>query len=204
MDAEQLRARLGLINAPSLELLRQRMVKAEADLEAARDAMRKAADAAGIKRGGLFVGSKFVERTAGERWAAEARAAGHLAGSEWLATALEKAGRPDGPFAHITRAMLRRGVDGRDTGRGMADAPVDPVEARQQEILASRRTDLSPNKLIGAPTTSAELVSAIHAAAAKARSATGSHKDDQGPMNALSKAVVEAGRTRRRMSGEEK
>jgi hypothetical protein len=83
MDADNLRARLGLMPAPSLELVRQRMVKAEAELEAARNAMRKAADAAGIKRGGLFEGSRFIERTSGERWAAS-RSAAPPSGPGWI------------------------------------------------------------------------------------------------------------------------
>lgn len=200
VDPENLRMRLGLTTGLSLELLRQRMVKAEAELEASRNAMRTAADAAGIKRGGLFVGSRFIERTAGEKWAVEARREGHTTGIAWFAGAIERANDPNGPFRHASAALHRRHLAGRNIG----EPAVDPIEARQAEILAKRRVDLSPNAALGAPVTSEGLVAGIHAAAAKARTPTGAHEDDKAPTNALARAIVEAGRARRKMSGEEK
>jgi hypothetical protein len=196
MDADKLRVRLGLINAPSLELLRQRMTQAETTLEATRAAMRTAADAGGIKRGGLFEGSKFVLRTAGERWAVEAEKRGHLLGAEWMADKLERAHRPESekmkdPFYRLAQGMLRRGVAGRDIG----DTGLSEVGAIQARILKDREPDLSGNAAIGAATTSEALAEQILAAGKRARSPTDS--DPEPEMNALSRAIVESGRKRR-------
>jgi hypothetical protein len=69
MDVEFLRRRLGLTSGgASLALLRQRLERAEAELEAARAAMRSAADAAGIERTGLFSESEFIPRSTGDSW----------------------------------------------------------------------------------------------------------------------------------------
>jgi hypothetical protein len=70
MDVDYLRRRLGLTSGgtASLALLRQRFDRAEAELEAARAAMRSAADAAGIERAGLFGESEFIPRSTGDAW----------------------------------------------------------------------------------------------------------------------------------------
>jgi hypothetical protein len=72
MDMDYLRRRLGLVpngsGGASLALPRQRLERAEAELEAARAAMRSAADVAGIKRSGLFSGSAFVSRGTADDW----------------------------------------------------------------------------------------------------------------------------------------
>jgi hypothetical protein len=52
----------------SLSLLRERFRRAEAELEAARAAMRSAAGAAGVEISGLFAGSTFIKRTTGDAW----------------------------------------------------------------------------------------------------------------------------------------
>ncbi len=198
--ADRLRVKLGLINAPSLELLRQRMAKAEDALEAARAAMRAAADAAGIARGGLFEGSKFVLRTSGERWANEARAEGHREGHEWLAGKLEAARDPnrERPFRLAGLALARAQREGREFGVGMRErsgAPVNEVDTIQAQILKSREVDLSSNRQIGAPTTPEKLSAAILAAGAKARSATDA--DPPGATNALAQEILRQGRRRR-------
>jgi hypothetical protein len=64
----------------SLAFVRRRVAGAEAELEAAREAMRVAAAKAGIERAGLFSESLFVGRGTAERWTDEARAEGHEAG----------------------------------------------------------------------------------------------------------------------------
>jgi hypothetical protein len=142
---------------------------------------------------GAAIRVKAIERVSGEKWAVEARAEGRTAGIEWFASALERAHRRDGPFRHVAEALHRRHVEGREIG----DGPMDPVEARQREILAGRRVDLSSNAQLGAPVTSEELVVGIHEAAAKACTRTGNHPDDKAPMNALAKAILAAGRKRR-------
>jgi hypothetical protein len=199
--ADRLRVKLGLVNAPSLGLLRERLSRAEVELESARNAMRKAADAGGIARAGLFAGTRFIERTSGERWANEARAEGRREGHEWLATALENARRPDRdrPFRIAGEALARAHREGREFGSLRRDAgdPVNEVDAIQARIRKSREVDLSSNALINAPTTSAELAAGIHEAAAKARTPTGAHRDDKAPMNSLSAAILKAGRRRR-------
>jgi len=71
IDFDFLRHRLGLTSTggnTSLALQQQRFDRAEAELEAARAAMRSAADAAGIERGGLFAGSTFIKRSTGDAW----------------------------------------------------------------------------------------------------------------------------------------
>jgi hypothetical protein len=69
IDFDFLRHRLGLTSTggnTSLALQQQRFDRAEAELEAARAAMRSAADAAGIERSGLFAGSTFIKRSTGD------------------------------------------------------------------------------------------------------------------------------------------
>lgn len=190
-DADRLRARLGLfnVNAPSLELFRQRMAKAETDLEAARDAMRGAADRAGIPRGGLMEGSRFILRTSGERWANEARADGIRQGRDHAFGLFERAGTSE--FAHIA-AVLPKWKSGERSGAATA---VDEVAEIQARIRKAREPDLSGNAQLGAATTPEALADQILAAGRRARSATDA--DPPRETTALSDAVLRAGRRRR-------
>jgi hypothetical protein len=69
MDIDHLRRRLGLAPSgnASLVLLRQRLQRAEVELESALAAMRSAADA-GIERSGLFSETTFVPRLTADSW----------------------------------------------------------------------------------------------------------------------------------------
>lgn len=139
----------------SLDAALDRCRSAEAALDSAREIARAAARRAGKGTSALFAKSSYVLRDSAIKWCDEARSEGSIAGAERLATAFERAFRPESekrkdPFYNLAQAMVRRGVAGRDIG----DAPVDPVEARQAEIRASRRVDLSANRAIGAPTES--------------------------------------------------
>jgi hypothetical protein len=187
--ADRLRIKLGLLNAPSLELLRQRMTSVEAELDLARAAMRQVADRAGIKRGGLFEGSRFIERTSGERWAAEARAEGVRHGRDHAFGLFARAGTSE--FAHIA-AVLPKWKSG---GRSGAAVAVDEVAEIQEQIRKDREPDLSSNRQIGAPDNPVELAAAIHKAAARARSATDA--DPPRETNALSAEILKQGRRRR-------
>jgi hypothetical protein len=66
----------------TLAFVRLRVAKAEAELESAREAMRIAADKAGIERAGLFAESLFVGRATAEKWTDQARSEGYEAGKE--------------------------------------------------------------------------------------------------------------------------
>jgi hypothetical protein len=115
IDYDFLRHRLGLTSGggdTSLALLRQRLERAESELEAARAAMRSAADSAGIKRAGLFSGSAFISRETGEKWADAARNEGWRAGATFFADAVESLRNPDpdDPMYHLALRLNRTGV----------------------------------------------------------------------------------------------
>ena len=79
MDIDHLRRRLGLVPSgerASLALLRERLRRAESELEAARAAMRSGADAAGVERAGLFSDTRFVPRSTADNWHESGVAAG--------------------------------------------------------------------------------------------------------------------------------
>jgi hypothetical protein len=63
----------GATTITGLELARSRVAKCESDLAAAREQMRGAAKAAGVKLGGLFAESLFVSRARAEEWCDTAR-----------------------------------------------------------------------------------------------------------------------------------
>jgi hypothetical protein len=88
---------------------------------------------------------------------------------------------------------VRRGVAGRD----ISEPAANEFDAIQQRILKSRETDLSGNP---PGFRRGELADSVIAAGRCARSRT--DEDPPCEMNALAKAVVEAGKKRRRMSGE--
>jgi hypothetical protein len=185
-DFDFLRTRLGLTSGPSLDLLRQRVAKAEADLETARAAMRAAADAAGIERDSLFSGSRYVLRTSGERWAREARIEGEHAALERSARAAEIGAlmnaSPKWRDAHLKVATLARGER----------SAADPVQEVQNRIARDRQTDLSRNREIGASDNPTDLAAAIHRAADRRRSPTDS--DPAKPMDPLARAIVDSAR----------
>jgi hypothetical protein len=72
----------GALRDTTMLFSRQRVAKAEAELEAAREAMRNAADKAGIPRANLFSESLFVARSSAEKWTDEAAARSHAEGKQ--------------------------------------------------------------------------------------------------------------------------
>lgn len=187
----------------SLAVALDRCRSAEASLDSAREAARAAARREGKGTGALFSKSRYVARDSATRWCDESRHEGFDAGFQMCCKHFEKAFNrdPNDPTNIMADALARHGFfkKGGPASQliGGGAARLSEVDAIQARILKSREVDLSSNALIGAPTTSAELVSAIHAAAAKARTRTGGHPDDKPPMNALSEAIVEAGKKRR-------
>ena len=141
VDFDFLRHRLGLTSGggnTSLALLQQRFDRAEAELEAARAAMRSAADSAGIKRAGLFSGSAFISRETGEKWADEARNEGWRAGATFFADAVESLRNPDpaDPMYHLALRLNRTGLPPLEDMRAAVSGEVPDKAAA---ILAAAR-----------------------------------------------------------------
>ena len=180
----------------TLEQALQRVARAERELQDARAEARRLGRAAGKKLNTLFENSVFVKRSSAEEWCDEARAEAHLAGVEWMAEKLERAFRPESekrkdPFYRLAAGMVRKGQLGLD----LTDKPVSEIDAIQQRILKSREPDLSGNSALGVATTPELLAEQILAAGARARLPTSS--DPPRDTNALSEAVLRAGRRRR-------
>jgi hypothetical protein len=207
VDFDFLRHRLGLTSGAgntSLALLRQRLERAESELESARAAMRSAAAAAGIERAGLFSGSAFISRETGERWADEARREGEKAHRILVDHLLMAQGKdPDVERARIKAEMPARAAaikadldrwHAEMTAAGFFDAVEAKDYARAGQILATHYAGVGKGQAIVRaaararmsadaagevpPPPKGSLAARIIAAGARRRTPTGGHQDD--------------------------
>ena len=126
----------------------------------------------------------------------------YTAGFEKACYYFERALRPQSekerdPFYRIAAGLVRKGLPRLDP----TDEPVSEIDQIQEQIRAAQRPDRG-NRLINAPDNPTALSEAIHAAAEKARTPTGRHKDDTAPMKSLSAEILKQGRRRRGKSND--
>jgi hypothetical protein len=189
---------VGTTNVP-LAVALDRVAAAERSLEAARTAARDAARREGKRTSGIFSDGAFIPRATALAWCDSARKEGADSAAYDIADALKN---PDRRFAKLDTAALAAGLRLFQQRGQHSTAPVSEVERVQAEILAARQPDLSGNRKLGAPDNPVDLAAAIHKAAARAKSPTGT-ADPPPEGNALSRAIVEAGRKRRMESDEQ-
>ena len=187
MDIDHLRHRLGLApsgEGASLALLRQRLQRAEADLEAARVAMRSAADAAGIERAGLFSGSAFIPRSTGDSWFEAGKREGEKAMADILTRSVDMdATDKTSRFRHLARRLQK--ISPQDWPEHVAKmravvagdhAPELSSQNKGEAILAAgRRARMSGSDERPQPE---GLAAKIIAAGKRARTPTGGHEND--------------------------